>query len=105
MGIDQIDSFFADCHKMCGDINSNWISQEHYEKKSLHLVEEMSELSIEIIKAFVRRKEGRAGNLYEEAADVFILFDQMLTFMDAEKFKKALKKKIDREKSRRHFTS
>lgn len=63
---------------------------------ALLLVEEMSELTKEIVKIFVRGKEDRWDEFYEELADVVLLLDQVVRIADSDKLDAALKYKMNR---------
>lgn len=63
---------------------------------ALLLVEEMSELTKEIVKIFVRGKEDRWDEFYEELADVVLLLDQVVRIADAETLDTCLKYKMRR---------
>lgn len=63
---------------------------------ALLLVEEMSELTKEIVKIFVRGKEDRWEEFYEELADVVLLLDQVVRIADSEKLDSNLKFKMAR---------
>lgn len=63
---------------------------------ALLLVEEMSELTQEIIKIFVRGKDDRWNEFYEELADVLLLLDQVVRIADPERLDSALKNKMGR---------
>lgn len=66
---------------------------------SLHLVEEMSELTKEIIKIYVRGKD-RKEEFHEELADVILLLDQAVRIADPELLFQKMEYKINRFKER-----
>lgn len=82
--LDQVNSYDQDCtHGEAGFT-------------ALLLVEEMSELTKEIVKIFVRGKEDRWDEFYEELADVVLLLDQVVRIADSERLDGALKYKMQR---------
>jgi len=68
-------------------------------KANLHLVEEMSELTKEIIKIYVRDKE-RGEEFHEELADVILLLDQAVRLADPFLLHQKIEYKINRFKER-----
>lgn len=68
-------------------------------KARLHLVEEMSELTQEIIKKDVRNQD-RIEEFHEELADVILLLDQCVRCADAEWLFSKMEYKINRFKER-----
>jgi hypothetical protein len=67
---------------------------------NLHAIEEMAELTQEIVKIHVRGKTDREDAYYEEMADVIILLDQAISFMNYRKLHDAIIMKIDRFKTK-----
>lgn len=66
---------------------------------SLHLVEEMSELTQEIVKIHVCGKE-REEEFHEELADVILLLDQVVRISNPELLFQKMEYKINRFKER-----
>lgn len=79
-------------------VNSYDVTASHQQSgfTALLLVEEMSELTKEIIKIFVRGKDDRWDEFYEELADVVLLLDQVVRIADSEKLDTCLKYKMGR---------
>lgn len=78
-------------------------SSASLDKKSsvhLHLVEEMSELTQEIIKIYVRHKDDRSESFHEELADVILLLDQVVRMSDHAMLFEKMEYKINRFKER-----
>lgn len=63
---------------------------------NLLLVEEMSELTKEIVKIYARGKDDRWPEYYEELADVILVLDQIVRMANAQQLQDALLHKISR---------
>lgn len=88
----------AQNEQMLDTVNSYDATCSHQQSgfTALLLVEEMSELTKEIVKIFVRGKDDRWDEFYEELADVVLLLDQVVRIGDSELLDQKLKYKMNR---------
>lgn len=79
-------------------VNSYDITATHQQAgfTAFLLIEEMSELTKEIIKIYMRGEDDRWAEFHEELADVILLLDQVVRMADSEQLDQALKYKMNR---------